>query len=229
MPASPSGWEESSTQLARIIDPLGEAMAWFASEFGGRCDGYAVRRAGDHARVRHAWRDIIVGSMSMPSAVIREDDAGTPPSRWRFVERDPASCTMDWMPQGPQAEYWRMTASINDAQLSLAIRVESSGATPIQTDIRLRLVLASLPDVIRSRSSVLSQDVEMCRDYGMTVREQQAGIDLIVKSSPDTSTVLIEPVGNEFVCTITDHQAQDAPPVIRPDGFRYLSVQINAR
>lgn len=227
MPASPSGWEESSAQLVRIIDPLGEAIAWFAPEFGGCCAGYAVRQAGDLARDRAAWRDIIVGSRSMPSVVLREGQGGTNASRWRFVERDPALCTMDWTPHDAQGECWQTTASITDGQLSLAIRVQNTGSLPIQTAIRLRLVLASIPGIaIRSVISVHDHDADTHRGGGLTFREQQDGTALIVESSPNTSTVLIEPVGNEVFCTIADYQVQDAPPVIQPDAYRYLSILI---
>lgn len=229
MPASPLGWEGSSAQLVRIIDPLGDAIAWFAPERGGCCVGLAVRQAALPTEARaSSWRDIVVGSAANPYFATTENGDSTTGSPWRFVERDPASCKLGWWSKGESpAQHWEVTAFLADARLSLFLRFQNTGTTPVRTGVGLRLVLSSLPDAIHRKAGQASGDAPaISRDTMNASQDQHDRIVLVVESELGTSTVRTEQAGNEIDCTITDHHVQEHPPIVEPGRSRCLSVQI---
>jgi hypothetical protein len=119
-----------------------------------------------------------------------------------------------------QAEHWELTALLADARLSLLLTVQNAGATPIQTGVRLRVMLSSLPEII-VQSPGSNRD-----DHRTSPKEQDDRTVLVVESDPDTSTIHTEHMGNEICCTITDYQGQEHLPIVEPGGLRRLSVLI---
>ncbi len=229
MPTSPAGWDGSSAQLVRIIDPLGDAIAWFAPELGGCCVGFAVRRAGVSADAQFSsWRHIVVGSTANPHFGTRENGESTTGSPWHFVERDPASCTIDWMPEETlSAERWNMTASLADTRLSLSLRFQNMGPTPIQSGIGLRLVLSSLPELFHLKGGqAIGDESATFRDKMNTSQGQSGRIVLVVESDLGTSTIQTEDMGSGINCTIADRRGERYLPIVEPGGSRRLSVLI---
>lgn len=225
MPASPPNWDGPTVNLIRIIDPLGEAIAWFSPDHGACCAGYAVREASHSTRSDTSWRNIVVGSPSDPTvtATVRDDSTT---ARWRFVERDPASCTMDWTrSSGVHVEYRRLTATLSDRRLSLVLLVCNAGSEPIPAGTRLRIALTSPPKVV-NRSAV-DASPSISDDDPRHLRENSR-IVMTVDADPGPGAVRTE-VGCEATrCTISDHPAGDALPTIQPGMVRRLSVVIDA-
>lgn len=230
MPASPTGQTYSSAHLIRIVDPLGEAIAWFAPELGACCAGYAVRQVKGASSEHVWWREIISASSvtrSSLSDLIGKRD-GTAESSWRFVERDPASCTMEWKDgNGPQAERWQMVASLADARLSLSLRIWNTGTTPIQNSARLKLTLSSPPDIIlRAAGTTPNNDPAEHGSVQSTRDHPGDGIVIAVEADPGTSTVQTDQLGDEITCAITYYPSDDPTPIIRPNECQRLSVLI---
>ena len=102
-PPGPPGWEDTRTQLVRIVDPLGRAVAWLAPAFGGSCVGLAVRPPGergmDWVHIVHA----VAPSARCPApgetgcgvkrtrAAAESRGATRSGGSWRFIERDPTA------------------------------------------------------------------------------------------------------------------------------------------
>ncbi len=228
MPASPSGWHASSESLLRIIDPLGSAIAWLAPELGACCAGYAVRLPEDvTSRSQPEWRDIIVASKRERSAVITGNDEGGA-SRWHFVERDPASCTMEWIPdQNPHGERWRVTASLTDARLSLQLQVHNTGITPLRTRYRLRLLLSSPPRILLPREGALEEGQAVNAPRHITAGLEGTGrIWLAGYSDFGHTSVWTEPIGGNTRCTFTSHGSMEPLPVIPPGESRQILIAI---
>lgn len=230
MPAAPTGRGYSSAHLIRIVDPLGEAIAWFAPEIGACCASYAVRQVRGASSQCVWWREIITASAvtrSSPSSPIGKDD-GNAESTWRFVERDPASCTMEWKDgEGPQAEHWQMVASLTDAQLSLSLRIWNAGTTPIRASARLRLTLSSpLNITIRSASPTRTNDPGEHRGDKSRRENPDDGVVIAVEAAPGTSTVQTDDLGDEITCAITYHLSDYPLPDLRSSECQHLSVLI---
>lgn len=230
MPAAPTGRTYSSAHLIRIVDPLGEAIAWFAPELGACCAGYAVRQVKGASSEHVWWREIISASSvtrSSLSSPIRKDD-GTAQSSWRFVERDPASCTMEWKEgNGPQAEHWQMVASLADARLSLSLRIWNTGTTPIQGGARLKLTLSSPPDIIlRAAGPTPNNDPAEHGSVQSTRDHPGDGIMIAVEAAPGTSAIQTDQLGGDITCTVTYHQPDQSTPIIRRSQCQRLSVLI---
>lgn len=229
MPASPQGWEGSSASLLRIVDPVGDAIAWFAPELGGCCAGYAVRLANDSTSPSQSvWRNIIVGLMSDPATVVTEHNDATGPSRWRFVERDPASCTMEWMPdKGQQAERWEMTASLTNAHLSLLLRVQNAGAEPLQTSLRLRLVLSSPPQITVGGTWYRGESETVTDQQGSIPTPEETGSVMVtVDSEFGPGAAWTEPINGSTRCTVMCHRPDEPEPIIPPGESRQILVLI---
>lgn len=229
MPASPEGWGSSPARLMRIIDPLGNAIAWFAPEFGGSCAGYAVRQAVDTASgSQSSWHHVIPGSVSDVSNVVQWNDDRTTQSSWRFVERDPASCTMEWIPEdASEADPWLLTASLANAQLSLFLRIHNSGPEPLQTGVCLQFVMSSAPRIsTRGEERTGTSDPESSR-FGTSPGQGQSGLALlIVSTEPDQDAVKTEQTPGGIRCAISTHRLNDSSPVIQPGELRRLHVLI---
>lgn len=232
IPTAPTGREYSSTHLIRIVDPLGEAIAWFAPGIGACCAGYAIRQVGGSSTSQNArWRDVITGSeimRSFPPSTLGKNDDGNVASTWRFVERDPASCLMEWkVGKGSQTEHWLMVASLADAQLSLSLRIWNTGTTPIQTGVRLRLAFSSSFDIIlRSGNPTANGDSADHRSNTNTQENQGNRITISVEATPHTSTVQTDYLKDESSCTITYHQPNSPVLIIRPGECQCFSVLI---
>jgi hypothetical protein len=228
MPSSPSGWHASSESLLRIIDPLGSAIAWFAPELDACCAGYAVRIPQDAtSRSQPEWRDIVVASNRERSAVTTGNDEGGA-SRWHFVERDPASCTMEWAPdQNPHGERWRMVASLTDARLSLLLQVCNAGTELLRTRYRLRLLLSSPPRILLHGKGNMDES-----RAAPTMRNMEAGLEgtgriqLAEYSVFGHTSVWAEPIGGSTRCTIASHGSMEPLPVIPPGESRQILIAI---
>lgn len=232
MPVAPTGRENSSAQLIRIVDPLGSAIAWFAPEFGACCVGYAVRQVGGIPPYRSIWwRELITGSAVPGSASpssLGKNEEGNAESSWRFVERDPASCTMERKTvEGSRTEHWQMVASLANTQLSLCLRVWSTGTTRTQTDPRLRLVLSSPPDItLDTVSPTGSSDLAELRSDASAHENQVDRIAIAVEAFPGTSTTKTDYLSDKIICTITYHQPDDSTLFTGLNGCQCLSVLI---
>jgi len=129
--------------LIRIVDPAGDAIAWLDPS-GGTCAGFAVRQwTGDVPS--KAFRHLVVGIQ--PD--VDESPSGIPPRdiepRWRFVERDPASCTLEREPDIDEPDgLVSMTASLDDGELSLTYRLLSP---PSPSTVPVRLGCTSRPSI----------------------------------------------------------------------------------
>ncbi len=232
MPAAPTGRGYSSAHLIQIVDPLGEATAWFAPEIGACCASYAVRQGRGASPSQSVWwREIITASAVTrfsPFSPIGKDDDGDAESTWRFVERDPASCTMEWMDgEGPQAEHWQMVASLADAQLSLSLRIWNTGTTAIQASARLRLILSSSLDVtIRTVSPTMTNDPGQHRGDKSRRENPGDGVVIAVEAPPGTSTVQTDYLGDEITYAITYHLLDDPLPDLQSSECQRRSVLI---
>lgn len=231
MPAAPTGREYSSAHLIRIVDPLGEAIAWFAPEIGACCASYAVRQVRGASPAQSVWwREIITASAVTCSSLSGPSgkNDGNAESTWRFVERDPASCTMEWtVGEGPQAEHWQMVASLADARLSLSLRIWNAGTTPIQDSAQLRLTLSSPPDIIlRTAGPTTNNDPGEHRGDKGKREHPDEGVMIAVEAAPGTSTVQTECLSDEITCTISYDLSEDSLPIIRPNECQRLSVLI---
>lgn len=231
MPAAPTGREYSSAHLIRIVDPLGEAIAWFAPEIGACCASYAVRQVRGASPAQSVWwREIITASAvtrSSLSGPIGKND-GNAESTWRFVERDPASCTMEWkVGEGPQAEHWQMVASLADSRLSLSLRIWNAGTTPIQASAQLKLTLSSPLDItIRTTSPTTNNDPGEHREDKGKRQHPDDGVVIAVEAAPGTSTVQTDYLGDEITCAITYDLSEDPLPDLRSSECQRLSVLI---
>jgi hypothetical protein len=228
MPASPSGWHASPESLLRIIDPLGEAIAWFAPELGACCAGFAVRLPeATTSRAQLEWRDIVVASKRERSEVVTGNAEGGA-SRWHFVERDPASCTMEWIPdQNRYGERWRMTASLTDARLSLLLQVHNSGTEPLGTRYRLRLLLSSPPRITPPASGDMEKGQAVATPWDKTTKLEGPGrIQLAAYADFGHTSVWTEPIDGNTRCTIASHGSMEPLPVIPPGESRQILVVI---
>lgn len=231
MPAAPMGRGYSSAHLIRIVDPRGDAVAWFAPAIGACCAGFAVRQVeGASPSQRVWWREIITASAVTrfsPSSPIGKDD-GNPEPTWRFVERDPASCTLEWNDdEGSQAEHWRMVASLADAQLSLSLRMWTTGAAAFPVTARLKLALPSTPDVtIRTARPRRTNDPWEDRGNKNRREHHDDEVMIAVEAAPGTSTVQTEDLGGEITCAITYHPLDDPLPDLQTSRYQRLSVLI---
>jgi hypothetical protein len=93
-PGPPAGWDELRMSLVRIVDPLGDAIAWFAPDAGGVCVGYAVRQLAPQGTrwiqiLGSAGRD--EGSTDAGLQVLTTHPA---PHRWALIERDPTAASL---------------------------------------------------------------------------------------------------------------------------------------
>ena len=118
-PPLPEGWLGAASRLVRIIDPAGDAIAWF-DPLHATCAGYAVRTTTSHATFHHVLAAIPPLTEDAPSG---GSATGREP-RWRFVKRDPASCVLQREPdEGVPDAKVSMTASLDDGALSIAYRM----------------------------------------------------------------------------------------------------------
>jgi len=121
LPAAPSGWEGAGTDLVRIVDPRGEAIAWLAPRFGGACVGFAIRQANPQSS-GDGWLHALVSgtpdlARSQPEAVgcVPIGDAVLDAS-WDLVQRDPTGAVLASAHHG-----LALTAQIDDGILHLSL------------------------------------------------------------------------------------------------------------
>ena len=161
-PPGPPGWEAARTQLVRIVDPLGRAVAWLAPAFGGSCVGLAVRPPGErgmawvhiiHAVDPSAWRPAPGETGCGVKCTLT---AGVPPGAtrsgggWRFIERDPTAVMLAArLMDDATAERWerdgglhlRFSAALDDGTLALDLLAENRAAEPCRLHLGLELSL----------------------------------------------------------------------------------------
>jgi hypothetical protein len=142
-PPFPEGWRGGASRLIRIVDPAGDAIAWLDPSRGA-CVGFAVREATGDAPSR-AFRHLLAVIPPDTGDDGPETSSFDPGPRWRFVDRDPASCTLGCQADvdGP-TDAVLMTASLDDGILSLAYRLPAS-APP--SPLRVTLVCTSNPTI----------------------------------------------------------------------------------
>jgi len=92
-PPGPGG--RSGTDVVRVVDPLGLAIAWVVPALGGACVGFSVREDAGQT-----WRPMLEGDGEGGDAapgiepLVRLDDDTAVPARlsgmtWTMLERDP--------------------------------------------------------------------------------------------------------------------------------------------
>lgn len=143
-PPLPEDWSGPASRLIRIVDPAGDAIAWL-DPLTGTCAGYAVRES---SREASTWRHILVGTPAEFDDNVPNPTRWNSEARWRFVERDPASCTLESEPDFNESDQpVSMTASLDDGALSLSFRLPSF---PLRTPMRLTLACTSRPSLHRT-------------------------------------------------------------------------------
>jgi hypothetical protein len=228
LPAAPTGSDFSSDHLVRIVDPLGDAVAWFAPEAGAACAGFSIRQVkGYFPDQRLMWREIVTGSAIAyvsPLTCPEEIDHGRTSSIWRFVERDPSSCTMDRIiGEGSQTGYLRLVASLGDARLSLSVREVSSGRPPNVTSVRLRLTCTSTPDItLRSGAIHMPQS----RPDGVGHEDRDERITVAVESPPSVCTVETDHLGGQPSCTVTYFEPLEGRSIVSNSERHGFTVSI---
>ncbi len=147
-PPAPPGWTGQGATLIRIVDPLGDAIAWLAPDYGGACVGYAIRR--DDASGTH-WHQILRASSPRewrgdPRAIgvtilgpTADDPDAASQTRWQLVERDPTAATCAAR-CGPARLLY--TARLEAASLHLDLRAEQATDRPQPLALGLRLTFA---------------------------------------------------------------------------------------
>lgn len=224
MPAAPTRRGYPSAHLIRIVDPLGEAIAWFAPEIGACCVSYALRQVRGAPPCQSVWwREIITASAvtrTFSFSPIGKDDDANEELTWQLVERDPSSCTMEWKDgEGPQAEHWQMVASLADTQLSLSLRMWNTGSATIQANARLRLTLSSPLDVtIRTARPTMTN--ELGEHRGDKSRRENAydEVQIAVEAAPGASTVQTTYLGDEITYVVTYNPSDDSLLDLPPSG-----------
>jgi hypothetical protein len=158
-PVAPPGWEGARSQLVRIVDPLGQAVAWLAPAFGGRCVGFAVRPSGEHGT---AWIHLFhgAGSHAAPhasgcGAACTLVTPGADPTSgggadWQFIERDPTAATLAAAygvtgAAGGHADDLRLrfSAALADGALLLDLVAENTATAAIKLRLGLELHLVA--------------------------------------------------------------------------------------
>ena len=162
-PVAPPGWEGARSQLVRIVDPLGRAVAWLAPASGGRCVGFAVRPSGEYGTT---WVHLFHGAAAHEaqhasgcgaSCTILTPGAGTTLSRvadWQFIERDPTAATLAAAygvtgAPGGHADGLRLrfSAALADGALLLDLVAENTATAALQLRLGLELHLVASPSV----------------------------------------------------------------------------------
>lgn len=149
MPAAPEGWTSSTDQLVRIIDPLGQAIAWLALSKRNPIVGFSVRfnNLGDDSSP-HQWKDVVVDPTASVRAPERHHNEHDSQHHWTLVERDPAACELESAPaQTPAGERYRFAASLTDARLSLMLETRSHGHSSYSNQLCLKLQFSSQPTI----------------------------------------------------------------------------------
>ncbi len=151
-PAAPPGWEDARSQLIRVVDPLGGAVAWLAPAAGGRCVGFAVRLGGAVGtpwfQVFHAAttgtapsdpRAAGCGLACAPAAGEPGDDLAAG-AAWRLDERDPTAAALVATSGEPAGVSLRFSAALDDGMLTLAAAIGNRATG--ERRLRLGLLLA---------------------------------------------------------------------------------------
>lgn len=158
-PVAPPGWEGARSQLVRIVDPLGRAVAWLAPASGGRCVGFAARPSGAYGTT---WVHLFHGTASHDtqhasgcgvSCTLVTPGAGTTLSRvtdWQFIERDPTAATLAAAygvtgAAGGHADGLRLrfSAALADGALLLDLVAENTATAAIQLKLGLEFHLVA--------------------------------------------------------------------------------------
>ena len=236
MPASPTGLASSSPHLIRIIDPLGEAIAWFAPKLGASCVGYFVRTEPVSPSRDARWHEVVTRSALIRSPASKSssqaDDVDVDnEGKWRFVERDPASCIMDWsFGSGLHAENWTLAASLDNAKLLLTLSIQNLGSRSIATGAQLRLAFA-VPEGagIRAVSPPENAVDEDLNDDRATFNTEGNQVEIAV----DTTSYGFE-TGSEHLeqgsgHSVVHRQINWHEPLLKPNECRHFSVQLGLK
>ncbi len=106
LPAPPAGW--SGSELVRLVDPTGDAIAWLVPERGALCAAFHVREANGE------WRLVLgvePGSDEAFGIAIADEIA-----QLHLLTRDPTSCELALPNRGA-----RVGCAILESQLVLEI------------------------------------------------------------------------------------------------------------
>lgn len=233
MPASPTGWASSSPHLIRIVDPLGDAIAWFAPKLGASCVGYFVRAEPVSPSRDARWHEVVTRSTlirSPDSKSSSQADDVDREGKWRFVERDPASCIMVWSFSELHAENWTLTASLDNAKLLLTLSIQNLGTRSIASGVQLRLALA-LPEgagirAVSPPENAVDEDLNGDR---ATLNTEGNQVEITV----DTASVGCE-MGSEHLeqgsgYTVVDRQVNWHAPLLKPNECHHFSIQVGLK
>ena len=135
LPAAPSGWEGAGTDLVRIVDPRGEAIAWLAPRYGGACVGFAIRQKNPQSS-GDSWLHALVSGTpdlvrSNPEAFgcVPIGDAAQGAS-WDLVQRDPTGAVLASTHHQPQHGLL-LTAEIAGGLFRLSLAATERNTLPI--------------------------------------------------------------------------------------------------
>lgn len=149
MPAAPHGWASSTEHLIRIIDPLGQAIAWVAPGRRDAVVGFSVRmeRPGEDSSLSR-WKDVIVAPTAPAHTPESQSKGDDNPAYWTLVERDPTACALESRVAQPgTVETRRFSALVSDARLTLVLDMEGHDGSASLSHFHLNLRLSSLPTI----------------------------------------------------------------------------------
>jgi hypothetical protein len=159
LPPTPAGWSGKRSDVIRIVDPTGRAVAWFAPERGAHCVGFSVRTP-------HRWVSILAepDRLAVPEAafgcavIVSAAQAGCQPCgaqparNWQLLSRDPTSVTLgtplDSAEQDRGGGAHVGVALLLEAQLddaTLAINLSAVNRTSTPRDVMIGLLPAFAP------------------------------------------------------------------------------------
>ncbi|MGI8486696.1 MAG: hypothetical protein ACR2OU_20865 [Thermomicrobiales bacterium] len=160
LPAAPSGWEGAGTDLVRIVDPRGEAIAWLAPHFGGACIGFAIRQEHPQSSGNSWLHALVSGTPDLVSS--QPESFGCVPigdatqGAWSLIQRDPTGAVLASSIQSQHGML--LTAKIDSGILRLSLAAKKADdrtiglAVTIPTAVSDRLTIAGTGGVFVARS-----------------------------------------------------------------------------
>lgn len=218
-PPPPGAW--AGSDIVRIVDPLGLAIAWVAPELGGACIGFSVRED-----TGSSWRTVFetepprdhgVDDLLGLEPLIGTDESTVLPARmsgerWSMLERDPTTVTVGSNGQEGDStvtvacESGALEMTLNgDRFAGVRLVVPATTAQSICEETGNsgeRTIAIPLPDVtlLLSRSAELLTITQKTPDVGIT------RIDLSAKPS------LLAPIRLRSITNLTRPRTQRGTP-----------------
>jgi hypothetical protein len=165
LPSTPAGWDDKRSDLIRIVDPTGGAVAWFAPRHATQCIGFSVRTPREKGQ---SWTSVFAPVLDAADAVpygcaviasvYRPARQPRPPgqwleqpgSGWLLGLRDPTSVVLG---TSIVTTVWegdvegtatvvdlRLEARLEDSSLAITLQATNRGSTPCMVKLGLQPV-----------------------------------------------------------------------------------------